>query len=239
MSAPTAFDGTAIAAPDRAAGPRRTGTGQIPTGSRPAGAASPALSGIGQIVVLLGILLPMLDFFIVNVALPSIDHDLGASPPLLELVVSGYATTYALLLVVGGRLGDTFGRRRLFLIGMAAFTATSLACGLAPTAVALVAARAAQGASAALMVPQVLATIQATTTGQERARALGRLGATGGLAAVAGQLLGGLLVAGNLLGTGWRPIFLVTGTSRTAGRLNRRGWTGREPCCWPRPCWRC
>jgi MFS family permease len=167
------------------------------------------MTGAGLAVVLVGVLLPMVDFFIVNVALPTIDRDLHASPPLLELVVSAYASAYALLLVVGGRLGDTFGRKRLFLIGMTAFTLASLACGLAPTAIALVIARAAQGASAAMMVPQVLSTIQATTTGERRARALGRYGATGGIAAVAGQLLGGLLVSANIDGSGWRPIFLV------------------------------
>ena len=180
---------------------------------RPRHAGSPPapreLTGTGLIVVLVGVLLPMLDFFIVNVALPTIDRDLHASQPLLELVVSGYATAYALLLVLGGRLGDAFGRKRLFMIGMAAFTLTSLACGLATSADMLVAGRIAQGASAALMVPQVLATIQAATTGERRARALGRYGATGGLAAVLGQVLGGLLVSWNLDGTGWRPIFLV------------------------------
>jgi MFS family permease len=167
------------------------------------------LTSTGLAVVLIGILLPMLDFFIVNVALPTIDRDLHAGQALLELVVSGYATAYALLLVVGGRLGDSLGRKRLFMIGMAAFTVTSLICGLATSAPMLVAGRIAQGASAALMVPQVLATIQAATTGDRRARALGRYGATGGLAAVLGQVLGGLLVSLNLDGTGWRPIFLV------------------------------
>lgn len=187
-------------------------------GLRPAAGAAQApgpgrgrgeLTGTGLAVVLVGVLLPMLDFFIVNVALPTIDRDLHASQPLLELVVSGYATAYALLLVLGGRLGDSIGRKRLFMIGMAAFTATSLACGLATSAEMLVAGRIAQGASAAMMVPQVLATIQAATTGDRRARALGRYGATGGLAAVLGQVLGGLLVSLNLDGTGWRPIFLV------------------------------
>src|SRR5580692_11709804 len=178
--------------------------------SREHQAAAPAgLTSIGLTVVLVGVLLPMLDFFIVNVALPTIDRDLHASQALLELVVSGYATAYALLLVLGGRLGDSLGRKRLFMIGMAAFTATSLACGLATSAPMLVAGRIAQGASAALMVPQVLSTIQAATTGDRRARALGRYGATGGLAAVLGQVLGGLLVSLNLDGTGWRPIFLV------------------------------
>src|ERR1700677_1139577 len=95
------------------------------------------LSATGLVVVLVGVLLPLVDFFIVNVALPTIDHDLHASSSLLELVVSAYASAYALLLVVGGRLGDSFGRRRLFLAGMAAFTLTSLACGLAPSALVL------------------------------------------------------------------------------------------------------
>ncbi len=164
----------------------------------------------------------MIDFFIVNVALPTIDSDLKASQPLLELVVSGYATAYALLLVLGGRLGDSIGRKRLFLLGMAAFTVTSLACGLAPTATFLVIGRVAQGASAAMMVPQVLATIQAATSGERRSRALGRYGAAGGLAAVLGQVLGGLLVSANIDGLGWRPIFLVNVPIGLAGLLLAR-----------------
>jgi MFS family permease len=167
------------------------------------------LTTAGLAVILVGVLLPMIDFFIVNVALPTIDRDLHASQPLLELVVSGYATAYALLLVLGGRLGDSIGRKRLFLAGMAAFTVTSLICGLAPTAAVLVVGRVAQGASAAVMVPQILATIQAATTGERRTRALARYGATGGLAAVLGQVLGGVLVSANIDSLGWRPIFLV------------------------------
>lgn len=170
---------------------------------------SPALPTLGLITVLLGVLLPMIDFFIVNVALPTMRHDLHASSGVLELVVSGYATAYAVLLVLGGRLGDARGRRRLFLIGIAAFTFSSLLCGLAPTATALVIARVLQGGSAALMVPQTLSTIQATGNAESRSRALGWFGATGGLAAVAGQLLGGALVSANLAGTGWRAIFFV------------------------------
>jgi MFS family permease len=159
--------------------------------------------------VLLGALLPMIDFFIVNVALPAMAADLHASAEALELVVSGYATAYAVLLVVGGRLGDAFGRRRLFLTGMAVFTLTSLLCGLAPTAWALVAARVLQGASAALLIPQTLSTIQATGDGASRARAVGWFGATGGMAAVVGQVLGGVLVSADVAGSSWRPIFLV------------------------------
>ena len=131
--------------------------------------------------MLLGAALPLIDFFIVNVALPTIDHDLAAGPALLELVVAGYGLSYAVLLVLGGRLGDMAGRRRLFLIGMAAFGLTSLACGLAPDAWTLVGARVAQGAAAALMLPQVLATIQSATAGHRRARAMSLYGATAGL----------------------------------------------------------
>ncbi|MEV7558374.1 MFS transporter [Streptomyces sp. NPDC089795] len=167
------------------------------------------MGGLGLFTVLLGAALPLIDFFIVNVALPSIEHDLAAGPALLELVVGGYGVAYAVLLVLGGRVGDSLGRRRLFLVGMAAFGVTSLACGLAPNAWSLVAARVAQGAAAALMLPQVLATIQATTEGPRRARAMSLYGATGGLSMVAGQILGGVLVAANLGGTGWRAVFLV------------------------------
>ncbi len=172
-------------------------------------AAPPALGGLGLFTVLLAAALPLVDFFIVNVALPAIGADLAAGEAVLELVVAGYGVAYAVLLVLGGRLGDLFGRRRLFLGGMAAFGLTSLACGLAPGAWSLVAARVAQGASAAAMLPQVLATIQATTRGTRRARAMSLYGATAGLSMVAGQILGGVLVAADIAGTGWRSVFLV------------------------------
>jgi EmrB/QacA subfamily drug resistance transporter len=170
---------------------------------------SPALGTTGLVTVLVGVLLPLIDFFIVNVALPTMQHDLHATTALLELVISGYATAYAVLLVLGGRLGDAHGRKRLFIVGMAAFTVTSLLCAIAPSATTLVIARVLQGASAALMVPQTLSTIQATGDAASRSKALGWLGATGGLAAVTGQLLGGVLVSANIAGSGWRAIFFV------------------------------
>ncbi|MEV6128100.1 MFS transporter [Streptomyces violaceusniger] len=179
------------------------------TTGRTHSSSGPALSPLGLFTVLLGAALPLIDFFIVNVALPTMDHDLHAGPAVLELVVAGYGVAYAVLLVLGGRLGDTFGRRRLFLAGMAAFGLTSLACGLAPDAWSLVGARVAQGASAALMLPQVLATIHSSTSGTRRARALSMYGATAGLSMVAGQILGGVLVAADIAGTGWRAVFLV------------------------------
>ncbi len=151
----------------------------------------------------------VMDFFIVNVALPTMGRDLHASTSLLELVVSGYGVSFALLLVLGGRLGDAFGRHRLYMMGMAGFTASSLACGLAPSAWALVGGRILQGATAAMMVPQVLATIQARTQGEERTRAVGRYGATASLASAAGQVVGGAVVALDIAGSNWRGIFLV------------------------------
>ena len=191
------------------------------TGPRHA-APAPALSGAGLATVLLGTALPMIDFFIVNVALPTIDTNLHATTATLELVVAGYGIGYALLLVLGGRLGDSFGRRKLFLAGITAFTLTSLLCGLAPTAGTLVLARALQGASAAMMLPQVLSTIQATTNGQRRSRALGFYGAVGGISSVVGQLLGGALVSADIAGTSWRPIFLVNVPVGIAGLILAR-----------------
>ncbi|MFD9061368.1 MFS transporter [Kitasatospora purpeofusca] len=189
-----------------------TGTATAPTSphsSAPSSPSSPSLGTAGLVTVLLGAFLTMLDFFIVNVALPTIDHDLGAGPAVLELVAAGYGIAFAVLLVLGGRLGDIFGRRRLFVVGAAAFAVTSLACGLAPGAWSLVAARAAQGASAALLIPQVLGTITAATHGARRGRALSVYGAVGGISVVIGQVLGGMLVAADLFGTGWRSVFLL------------------------------
>ena len=167
------------------------------------------LSTLGLVVLLSAVFLAMTDFFVVNVALADIGRDLSASTSALELVVAGYAVAYALGLVIGGRLGDAFGRRRLFVIGMAVFTLFSALCGLAWSPGSLVTFRVLQGLSSSLMVPQVLATLQATTEGPARTRALSAFGATGGLAAVFGQLGGGLIVAADLFGTGWRPVFLL------------------------------
>jgi MFS family permease len=179
------------------------------TTAAPVVTSPPQLSSFGIAVLLLGAFLPIVDFFIVNVALPTIDSTLHASAPTLELVVAGYGTIYAALLVVGGRLGDAFGRRRVFVAGLIGFTLTSLLCGVAPSIGTLVAFRLAQGSTAALIVPQVLATFQATLDGPRRAKALGLYGANAGVASVVGQVVGGLLVTANIAGSEWRPIFLV------------------------------
>lgn len=181
-------------------------TPELSAGTTPAAAG---LSGIALMVVLTGYVLSIVDASIVNVALDSISDDLQSGPAALELVVSGYGLTYALGLVLGGRLGDAFGRRRLYTVGLAAFTVTSALCGIAPTIEFLVAARLLQGAAAAMLVPQVLATIQAVTDGQARARAIGMYGATAGLGMVIGQILGGLLVSLDVAGIGWRMVFVI------------------------------
>jgi EmrB/QacA subfamily drug resistance transporter len=160
-------------------------------------------------VLLIGGFLPPLDFFIVNVALPSVRDSLLATPAQVQLVISGYAAGYAVFLITGGRLGDLFGRRRLFVIGLAAFAATSALCGLAPSATVLVVGRVLEGLAAALLGPQVLAAIRALYSDAELGRALGVYGASIGLAAAAGQFLGGFLTQLDLFGTGWRSVFLI------------------------------
>jgi MFS family permease len=160
-------------------------------------------------ILLLGAFLPMLDAFIINVGLATIGRSLHAGDAALELTVSGYGVAYACTLVVGGRLGDRFGRRQLFLTGLTAFTLASAACGLAPTAAALIGFRVLQGFAAALMFPQVLASIQASFHGPDRQRALAAFGGVAGSAAAIGQLVGGALLTADVAGLSWRPLFLV------------------------------
>src|SRR5215467_537810 len=164
---------------------------------------------VGVYVLLAGAFLPIADFFIVNVALPTISSSLAPSPAELELVVAVYGVAYAAMLVLGGRLGDRFGRHLLFQMGLIGFIVASLLCGLAPSMAVLIAARLAQGATAAMLAPQVLAICHAHLRGEQKARALALYGATSGIAAIVGQLAGGLLVSANIAGTSWRPIFLI------------------------------
>jgi EmrB/QacA subfamily drug resistance transporter len=149
------------------------------------------------------------DIWAVNVAAPSLQRDLHVSDAALQLIVGGYAFMYASGMVTGGRLGDLFGYKRLFLVGVVTFALASLACGLAPSSGALVAFRLVQGLTGAVMVPQVVALITASFPARERSRALGWYGATMGLGFVSGQILGGGLIQANILGLGWRAIFLV------------------------------
>lgn len=149
------------------------------------------------------------DAFIVNVAIPTIAAELHASAAQIEAVIAIYLIAYATLVVTGGRLGDIYGTKIVFLSGVAGFTVTSLWCGLAQSGPELIAARLAQGATAALMVPQVLATLHLLFSDSSRERAFAIYGIVLGLAGAAGFLLGGVLVMLDLAGFGWRAVFFV------------------------------
>ena len=160
-------------------------------------------------IVLAGTFMVVLDFFIVNVALPSMQARLHASDGAIEWVVAGYSLTSAVLLIGAGRLGDRHGRRRMFALGLALFTLSSAACGVAASPGMLVGARLVQGGAAALLMPNVLSLIGVLYTGVDRARALAAYGMTMGLAAVSGQLIGGVLMQADVAGLGWRMVFLI------------------------------
>ena len=151
----------------------------------------------------------VLDFFIVNVALPSMQLDLQANTSAIEWVVAGYGLTFATCLITAGRIGDQIGRRRAFSIGLVLFTLASIACGLAPTPPFLIAARLLQGLAAALISPNVLAIIGVTYLGAERVRAITVYGMVMGFAAAGAQLIGGALVQADIAGLGWRTVFLM------------------------------
>jgi EmrB/QacA subfamily drug resistance transporter len=160
-------------------------------------------------VVLAGTFMVVLDFFIVNVALPSMQSELGASNTAVEWVVAGYALTSAIFVITAGRLGDRFGRRRMFSVGLAVFTVASAACGAVGTPFELVLARLLQGVGAALLTPNVLSIIGVLYAGADRVRALSVYGTVMGLAAVGGQLIGGALIAADPAGLSWRSCFLI------------------------------
>jgi MFS family permease len=160
-------------------------------------------------VLLAGQFMALLDVTIVNVAMPTIGRTLHASGAELQLVVAGYTVSYAMMLITGARLGDLYGRRRMFLTGVAVFTVASLACGIAPGIGVLIGARFVQGAGAAAMMPQIMSVIQVRFDGAARARALSAYTAVLSSGFVAGQVLGGVLVTANLSGQTWRPVFLV------------------------------
>src|SRR5262249_42979393 len=176
------------------------------------GTAPPALDPrrwAGLVGILVAGVMDLLDATIVNVAAPSILRDLEATYAQFEWVVSGYVLGFAALLITGGRLGDIYGRKRIFLLGVAGFTVASALCGLAVSPAMLIAARFLEGARAGLMVPQILAIIHVPFPPQERGKVFGIWGGVLGSASVAGLVLGGVLVQWNLAGWGWRPIFLV------------------------------
>jgi EmrB/QacA subfamily drug resistance transporter len=160
-------------------------------------------------VLLTGIFLIVLDFFVVTVALASLQSDLHASNSAVEWIVAGYGLTFAVPLLAAGRLGDRFGRRRVFTLGIGGFTLSSAICGFAPNATTLIAARLVQGAAAALISATVLAIIGVSYTGAARAHAISLYATAMGVAAATAQLIGGVLVSADVAGLGWRSVFLI------------------------------
>ena len=164
---------------------------------------------VATTVLMVATFMDLMDSTITNVALPTIGKNLGATPEQLEWTVAGYVIAFATLLITGGRLGDIFGHRRIFVIGIVGFTLASLGAALSQTGDLLVAARVLQGGFAGIMMPQVLSSVQVMFAPEERAPVLGIIGSLSALGAVGGLILGGWLVTADLLGMGWRSIFLV------------------------------
>jgi EmrB/QacA subfamily drug resistance transporter len=186
-------------------------TSDAATSSQWAGQADPPdpRRWIALIVMMIAAFMDLVDVTVVNIALPAIRTDLGATYSASQWITGGYTLMFGLFLIVGGRLGDRYGRKAVFLAGTVGFTVASALCGIAPNPTFLVAARLIQGVATALMIPQILATVYATFPPKERAGASGAYGGVTGLAAVVGPLMAGLLIGNDVLGLGWRSVFLI------------------------------
>lgn len=180
-----------------------------PTGSPAVTASAPARSTLPLLVVLFASFIDLVDATIVVVAGPAIEASIGATDAQLQWILAAYALALGAGLITGGRLGDSYGRKRIFLIGLAAFAVTSALCALASSPEMLIGFRVLQGLAAGIMVPQVFGIIRGSFEPAQRAKAFGAYGAVQGLASVAGPLLGGLLVSANLFGLDWRSIFWI------------------------------
>ncbi|HGN8721547.1 TPA: MFS transporter [Enterobacter bugandensis] len=163
----------------------------------------------GLLLLLTGQMLPMIDTSITNVALDAITHSLHATATELELIVALYGVAFAVCLALGSKLGDNRGRRRLFMWGVTVFGLASLLCGMAGNIEQLLAARIVQGAGAALIMPQILATLHVTLKGSAHAKAISLFGGIGGIAFIVGQMGGGWLVSADIAGLGWRNAFFI------------------------------
>ncbi|HTZ45891.1 MAG TPA: MFS transporter [Jatrophihabitans sp.] len=191
---------------------RASGESRRPAATRPDDPAA-GLPAKGRwfvlVITLTAVFMQLLDTTITTVAVPSIQSKLGASSAEIQLVLAGYSLAFACALITGGRLGDIYGRRRLFLIGMTGFTIVSAICGAAPNPTTLVIARLVQGAFSALMFPQVLSILQVVFPRAQRAKALAIYGATIGLATILGPVTGGALIDLNIAHSDWRSIFYI------------------------------
>ncbi|MDR6974819.1 EmrB/QacA subfamily drug resistance transporter [Streptomyces sp. 3330] len=199
--------------PESSPDPRAAQTAEVAQGAQAARTAQAAPGDrrrwFALAIVMTAAFMDLVDVTIVNIAIPSIREDAGASWSQIQWITAGYALAFAAGLITGGRLGDIHGRKRLFLLGIGGFTLASALCGFAANPEMLVASRILQGAMAAMMVPQVLSIVHATFPAHERGKVFGLFGAIVGLGAVSGPLLGALLTEWNLFGLEWRPIFLI------------------------------
>src|SRR5579863_2463116 len=185
------------------------GAGAQPAAPAPAASELDPRRWLALASVMTALFMVLLDVSIVNVAIPAIRSNLSANNADIQFVIAGYGLAYAVLLITGGRLGDIFGRKRMFIIGMSGFVIASALCGLAQSAIMLDLSRVLQGGMAAMMYPQVLSVIQVTFPPQERAKVFGFVGAVIGIATITGPLAGGLIIRNDITGGSWRWIFLV------------------------------
>src|SRR3954471_15811504 len=182
--------------------------------SAPAAVAPPAtaepfrLRWVVLAIVLVAEIMDLLDSTVITIAAPTVRHELGGSTATMQWWAAGYTLAFGVFMIIGGRLGDVFGRRRIFVVGIVGFTAASAACALAPSPDFLVVMRVLQGGFGALLIPQGLGMIKTVFPPAEMGGAFAAFGPVMGLAAVGGPLLAGWLVSADLLGTGWRMIFL-------------------------------
>jgi EmrB/QacA subfamily drug resistance transporter len=168
-------------------------------------------------VVLVADILDLMDSTITTIAAPSIARDLGGGESLIKWLGAGYALAMGVLLVVGGRLGDRYGKRRIFLVGMAGFTVASAVCGLSVDPTMIIVGRLVQGGFGALMIPQGISILMATFTRAQLPRAFVAFGPAMGVAAVLGPIVAGFVISANLAGLGWRPVFLINIVLGSAG----------------------
>ena len=160
-------------------------------------------------IVLVAEIMDLLDSTVITIAAPTVRAELGGGTSTMQWWAAGYTLAFGVFMIVGGRLGDIFGRRRVFIVGITGFTLASAACALAPSPDVLIGTRVLQGAFGALLIPQGLGVIKNVFPPKEMGGAFAAFGPVMGLAAIAGPILAGWLVTADLLGTGWRMIFLV------------------------------
>lgn len=205
----------------------KAGQAKQPTAGPPVASDAPAPDPkrwLALAVLLVATFMDLLDVNIVTVAIPAIQGDLGASPVVIQAVTAGYTLSFAAILITGGRLGDIFGRKRMFMTGVAGFVVASALCAAAQNSEMLVASRILQGVAAAIMVPQVLAIIHVTFAPQEIGRVVSLYAGMIGLAIVAAPILGGALVDWSPLDLGWRSIFVVNLPVGAAALLGASKW---------------